>query len=86
MKWEGCQITAYHYNIIANMMLLTCATHLMAVTVVRNYWRFPWMGGIRVLIMTGVFTVTGLLLSNQNSDGNNQTQCGQQHYQPITTG
>ncbi|KAK3368844.1 hypothetical protein B0T24DRAFT_707000 [Lasiosphaeria ovina] len=71
--WEGCQITAYHYNIIANMMLLTCATHLMAVTVVRNYWRFPWMGGIRVLIMTGVFIVTGLLLSNQNSDGNNQT-------------
>ncbi|SPJ85393.1 uncharacterized protein FTOL_11174 [Fusarium torulosum] len=35
--FRGCTITAYHYNVVANLMLLTCATHLMAIIVVRNY-------------------------------------------------
>ena len=48
-------------------MLLTCATHLMSITIVRNYWRWPWLGILRTLICTGVFIVTGILLANQNS-------------------
>ncbi|KAI5862233.1 hypothetical protein GGS23DRAFT_112760 [Durotheca rogersii] len=66
--WRGCTVSAYHYNIIGNMMLLTCATHLLSVTIVRNYWRFPWLACLRVLCITGVFMVTGLLMTNQNAD------------------
>ncbi|KAI1371747.1 hypothetical protein F4677DRAFT_450092 [Hypoxylon crocopeplum] len=66
--WRGCTISAYHYNIVANMMLLTCATHLMSVTIVRNYWKFPWLAILRVLCITCVFIVTGLLMTNQNAD------------------
>jgi len=66
--YKGCQVSAYHYNIVANMMLLTCATHLMSVTVVRNYWKYPVLAVLRVLVITGVFLATGLLLSNQNVD------------------
>lgn len=65
--WRGCSITAYHYNIVANMLLLTCATHLMSITVVRRYWRYPWLALARVVLMTGLFIVTGVLLSNQNA-------------------
>ncbi|KAH7141119.1 hypothetical protein EDB81DRAFT_654489 [Dactylonectria macrodidyma] len=65
--FRGCVITAYHYNIVANLMLLTCATHLMAITVVRDYWEYLWLAVLRVICMTGVFLVTGLLLSNQNA-------------------
>ncbi|KAF7536316.1 hypothetical protein G7Z17_g13070 [Cylindrodendrum hubeiense] len=65
--FAGCLISAYHYNIVANMMLLTCATHLMAISVVRNYWESPWLGGLRVICKTGIFLVTGLLLANQNA-------------------
>ncbi|KAK4206079.1 hypothetical protein QBC37DRAFT_445190 [Rhypophila decipiens] len=65
--YKGCSITAYHYDIVANLMLLTCATHLMSVTIVRNYWKYPWLGIVRVLLCTGVFIVTGILLANQNS-------------------
>ncbi|KAK3361021.1 hypothetical protein B0T24DRAFT_539902 [Lasiosphaeria ovina] len=64
--WKGCEITAYHYNIISNMMILTCATHLMSVTIVRNYWRYPWLAILRILIVTGLFIVTGIFLSSQN--------------------
>ncbi|KAM5355040.1 hypothetical protein ACJ41O_001686 [Fusarium nematophilum] len=66
--FRGCVITAYHYNIVANLMLLTCATHLMAITVVRDYWEFAWLAVLRVICKTGVFLVTGLLLSNQNAN------------------
>ncbi|KAK9423272.1 hypothetical protein SUNI508_04166 [Seiridium unicorne] len=65
--WRGCSISAYHYNIVANMLLLTCATHLMSVTIVRNYWRYPWLAVLRVLCICGVFIVTGLLMANQNA-------------------
>lgn len=65
--WKGCTISAYHYNLIANMMLLTCATHLMSVTIVRNYWKYPWLALFRVICISGVFIVTGVLLTNQNA-------------------
>lgn len=51
------------------MLLLTCATHLMAVTIVRNYWQYPWLGLLRVLCITGVFIFTGLIFINQNAEG-----------------
>ncbi|KAI2468850.1 hypothetical protein F4781DRAFT_247985 [Annulohypoxylon bovei var. microspora] len=66
--WRGCTISAYHYNIVANMMLLTCATHLISVTIVRNYWKFPWLASLRVIAITFVFIVTGLLMTNQNAN------------------
>ncbi|ETS80884.1 hypothetical protein PFICI_08413 [Pestalotiopsis fici W106-1] len=65
--WRGCSITAYHYNIVANLMLLTCATHLMSVTIIRNYWKFPLLALARVLCVSGVFVLTGVLMSNQNA-------------------
>lgn len=66
--WKGCSISAYHYNVVANMMLLTCATHLMSVTIVRNYWKYPWLALLRVICICGVFIVTGLLMANQNAN------------------
>ncbi|KAI1770557.1 hypothetical protein F4818DRAFT_259868 [Hypoxylon cercidicola] len=66
--WKGCTISAYHYNIVANMMLLTCATHLISVTIVRNYWKFPWLAGLRVVAIALVFIATGLLMTNQNTE------------------
>ncbi|KAI1324420.1 hypothetical protein F5Y16DRAFT_424041 [Xylariaceae sp. FL0255] len=65
--WTGCTVSAYHYNIVANMLLLTCVTHLMSVTIVRNYWKFPWLSLIRIASIGGVFIVTGLLFTNQNA-------------------
>ncbi|KAH9900442.1 hypothetical protein F4778DRAFT_738963 [Xylariomycetidae sp. FL2044] len=67
--FKGCTISAYHYNLVANMMLLTCATHLMSVTIVRDYWRYPWLAVARIMSVTGVFIVTGLLLTNQSAKG-----------------
>lgn len=76
--FRGCVITAYHYNIVANMMLLTCATHLMAITVVREYWKYPWLAVLRVGLKISVFLFTGLLLAHQNAPGLVNYQDGKQ--------
>ncbi|KAH8894890.1 hypothetical protein GQ53DRAFT_820558 [Thozetella sp. PMI_491] len=60
--WKG-----YHYNIVANMLLLACATHLMSVTIVRNYWRYPLVAILRVALTTALVLVTGLTLVNQGA-------------------
>ncbi|KAK7977081.1 hypothetical protein PG988_004571 [Apiospora saccharicola] len=56
--YQGCTISAYHYNIVANMLLISCATHLMSVTIVRHYWRYPLVAMLRVVCITGVFIAT----------------------------
>ncbi|KAF2461781.1 hypothetical protein BDY21DRAFT_388794 [Lineolata rhizophorae] len=65
--FKGCSVSAYHYNIVANMMMLTCATHLMSMAMVSRYWQYPFLALLRVLLVTGLVLVTGLLLSNQNA-------------------
>ncbi|KAH8647147.1 hypothetical protein BX600DRAFT_518432 [Xylariales sp. PMI_506] len=65
--YQGCTITAYHYNVVANLLLISCATHLMSVTIIRNYWKYPVLALVRVLCVSGVFVLTGVLLSNQNA-------------------
>jgi hypothetical protein len=63
--FKSCFVSAYHYNILVNGLLITCATHLVAVTVVMNYWRYPLMAAIRIAITVLIFIVTGLLLAKR---------------------
>lgn len=64
---KACHVSAYHYNIVSNILLVTCATHLMSVTVARHYWDHPFLGALRFLVTTMVFVLTGILISNQGS-------------------
>lgn len=66
--YNGCSVTAYHYNVLANMLLLTCATHLLSMSIVRNYWRNLWQSSLRVILISGIILVTGLVLTNQDAD------------------
>lgn len=50
------------------MLLLTCATHLMSISIVRNYWHNLWQSTLRVILIFGIVLVTGLVLSNQDAD------------------
>ncbi|KAM7199960.1 hypothetical protein V8F33_004134 [Rhypophila sp. PSN 637] len=68
---KACSISAYHYNIVTNMLLFTCATHLMAVTIAKHYWQHPYIAALRIGITALVYLITGLILSNQNSSGVN---------------
>lgn len=49
------------------MLVLSCATHLMSIAVVRNYWRYPYLALLRTIVIAGLFACTGVLLSNMNT-------------------
>ncbi|KAM7187724.1 hypothetical protein V8F20_010861 [Naviculisporaceae sp. PSN 640] len=72
--FKGCTTTAYHYDVVVMMMLMTCTTHMLSVTIVRNYWRWGFLSGARVIVCTGVFIVTGILLANQNNGYTDERQ------------
>jgi hypothetical protein len=67
---KACSISAYHYNIVANILLVTCATHLMAITVARHYWKHPFVGVLRIAVTSLLFIITGVLLANRDSEAN----------------
>ncbi|KAK3948310.1 hypothetical protein QBC32DRAFT_351889 [Pseudoneurospora amorphoporcata] len=66
---KACSISAYHYNVISNMLLLTCATHLLTLLVSKHYWEHPWVAGIRTVATALLYLATGILLSTQAAPG-----------------
>lgn len=40
----------------------------MAVTIVRNYWQYPWLGLLRAICISGVFIFTSVLFVHQNAE------------------
>lgn len=47
---------------------------MLSMTIVRNYWRWGILSVARVLVCTGVFIVTGILLANQNNGFTDERQ------------
>jgi hypothetical protein len=50
------------------MMLIACATHLMSVMVVSQYFKHKLLAVFRILLITTLYLATALLLSNQNAN------------------
>ncbi|KAJ2893213.1 hypothetical protein MKZ38_008919 [Zalerion maritima] len=71
--WRGCTLSAYHYNVVANGLLITLATHLLAITVVLHYWKYPFLATIRAAVTFGVFWAAGLMMAKRH------TQVGAEH-------
>ncbi|KAK4224017.1 hypothetical protein QBC38DRAFT_33918 [Podospora fimiseda] len=65
---KACSVSAYHYNIVSNILLVTCATHLMAMVISRHYWEHKWVAALRMIVITLVYGITGILLSNRGSE------------------
>lgn len=68
--YRQCVVTAYHYNIISAMLLISCATHILAVAAVRQYWRHKLLAFFRVICVGLFLLMTTMFIMNQNADEN----------------
>jgi len=68
--YRQCVVTAYHYNIISAMLLISCATHILAVAAVRQYWRHKLLAFIRVVCVGLFLLMTTMFIMNQNAHDN----------------
>ncbi|QSZ33697.1 hypothetical protein DSL72_005268 [Monilinia vaccinii-corymbosi] len=68
LRWaQCCHISAYHYNIVGNMMLMGCATHLLCMIVVSEYWKSRCIAIVRITLVSLLYIFTGTILANQNT-------------------
>ncbi|KAM5346441.1 hypothetical protein ACJ41O_009446 [Fusarium nematophilum] len=49
-----CTMSQYHMNIVIHLSLIACTNFCLAFTLVRNFWRSPVAGVLRLICFTGV--------------------------------
>ena len=62
-----CTISAYHYSVVIHMGLISCATFLIVIALVSEYWKAPFSATLRTIVMVVIFTVLGVLLNHQTT-------------------
>ncbi|KAK6358802.1 hypothetical protein TWF730_008121 [Orbilia blumenaviensis] len=63
----GCDLSAYHYNIVANLILITICTHVCSIMVLPEYFRNVVLGALRILAIALIVGFSGFLFSNQKT-------------------
>ena len=62
---QRCTISAYHYTIVINIGLASCANFVLTTAFVSEYWKAPLTGALRFAAMVVVSASVGLPLNEQ---------------------
>ncbi|KAK0510211.1 hypothetical protein JMJ35_007605 [Cladonia borealis] len=78
----GCSISAYHYDIVCNLVLMSVVTHLCSITFITPYLhhRAILLGIARVLLIGLTFLFAGFMFAERN---NHHFPTGKPHYAPT---
>ena len=63
----ACQISAYHYDLICDLVFISIAVHLCSINVVDRYFNNIILGSIRVVLIAITFVLAGLLFARRNT-------------------
>lgn len=63
LQRTGCTTSYYHLIVLTNMVVLSCATHLLCIVNVQRYWKNPWIGFMRLALILAVFGSAGKLMT-----------------------
>lgn len=57
----ACSISAYHYDLVCDMVLMSLIVHLCSMTVIEHYFDVWYLASLRILLIAGNF-ILGFLL------------------------
>lgn len=63
----GCEISAYHYDIVCNLILMSLVTHLASLAVISRYFSNWLLGPFRVVLVIVAFSLTGVMFAERNN-------------------
>ena len=63
----GCQISAYHWDIVCNFLLMSIVTHLSSLAVISAYFSNLILGSCRIILILIVFAFSGVIFSERNN-------------------
>jgi len=62
-----CTMSAYHYNVFINVVLIACSSFILAALVLPSYWKNPIAAGLRVIATMVVFFFAFTLMIRQHN-------------------
>ena len=69
-RWYmGCTISAYHYDIVCNLVLMSVVTHLCSVTFITPYFQHRVLGLCRIVLILLTFLFAGFMFAERNNPG-----------------
>ena len=68
-RWMGCTISAYHYDIVCNLVLMSVVTHLCAVTFITPYFQHLVLGLCRIVLILLTLFFAGFMFAERNNTG-----------------
>jgi hypothetical protein len=64
---QSCTISAYHYNLINDLLSVSTATHLLALLLTRQYLKENALAFVRLLVSTFIITVQMIFLPRRGA-------------------
>ncbi|KAF2452410.1 hypothetical protein BDY21DRAFT_375595 [Lineolata rhizophorae] len=65
--WASCSISAYHYNLVCDLVLVSIVVHLCSITAVEQYLQNWWLGALRLALILLSFVFVGLVFVQRNT-------------------
>ena len=82
-RWYmGCTISAYHYDIVCDLVLMSVVTHLCSITFIIPYFHHKGLGITRIFLILFTFVMAGLMLSKRS---NTSFPTGKPNYAPTNS-
>lgn len=59
---QACELSAYHYDVVVDLLHVTCITVMLAVVSTTEFWEKNWLGILRVAGGAVLFVLTSFVL------------------------
>ena len=80
-RWYmGCTISAYHYDIVCNLVLMSVVTHLCSITFITPYFQRSVLGIARVFLILFTISMASVMLAKRS---NTSFPTGKPNYAPT---
>ena len=63
----GCSISAYHYDIVCNLILMSLVTHLASLAVISRYFSKWLLGPSRAILIIVAFSLAGVMFAERDN-------------------
>lgn len=63
----GCEISAYHYDVVCNLVLMSVVTHLSSLAVISGYFSNFLLGACRIVLIIFTLGLAGVMFAERDN-------------------
>lgn len=66
---QACELSAYHYDVVVDSLIVACMTVMLAAVSVTKFWENYWLGNLRVAGGAVLFVLTSFIMYLRKASG-----------------